>query len=158
MASRPEPLTAYRIADGRHPVFDGSGAALVGGRWNSPGRPLIYGSLSYACALLERLVHAGTGRIPKHQVTVVITIPASITVEEPAITVLPSDWDGSAETPARAFGDAWLAERRSCVLIVPSVVAKYERNLLINPAHPDFSLVKASAPEPVAWDARLFGR
>lgn len=40
------------------PLWDGTGAALVGGRWNSPGRPVIYGSLSYSCAMLEMLAHA----------------------------------------------------------------------------------------------------
>jgi RES domain-containing protein len=47
-------IRVYRIADERHAIWDGTGAALVGGRWNSPGRPVIYGSLSYACAMLER--------------------------------------------------------------------------------------------------------
>jgi RES domain-containing protein len=27
------------IADKRHPIWDGTGAALVGGRWNSPESP-----------------------------------------------------------------------------------------------------------------------
>jgi RES domain-containing protein len=42
--------------------------------------------------------------------------------------------------------------------IRPSVVARREGNVLINPRHPDFSGIVASAPEPVVWDARLFGR
>ena len=48
-------MRIYRIADRRHPIWDGTGAALVGGRWNSPGHPAIYGSLSHACAMLEIL-------------------------------------------------------------------------------------------------------
>ena len=48
-------MRVYRIADRRHPIWDGTGAALLGGRWNSPGRPAIYGSLSSACAMLEIL-------------------------------------------------------------------------------------------------------
>ena len=54
---------AYRIADRRHPLFDGTGAMLFGGRWNSPGRRVICASASYACAMLEVLVHTGMGRI-----------------------------------------------------------------------------------------------
>ena len=34
------------------------GSTLVGGCWNSPGYPLIYGSLSYACAMREVLAYA----------------------------------------------------------------------------------------------------
>ena len=98
MASRPrkpsaKPLTAYRIADGRRPIFDGTGALLVGGRWNSPGRSVIYAAASYAAAMLERLVHAGTGRIPKKQRVVVITIPARVSREEWSLERLPRGWD-----------------------------------------------------------------
>jgi len=50
---------------------------------------------------------------------------------------------------ARAFGDAWIRERRTAVLLVPSVVARREGNLLINPQHPDFGLIVAGSPEPV---------
>jgi len=155
--SRARALTTYRIADARRPIFDGTGAALYGGRWNSPGRPVIYAAASYAGAMLERLVHAGTGRIPKNHKAVLISIPARVSVEEWSAERLPSDWDADNSIVSRAFGDAWLAERRSAVLIVPSAVAKYERNVVINPAHPDFKWISASNPEKVVWDARLFG-
>jgi hypothetical protein len=36
-----------------------------------------------------------------------------------------------------AFGDAWLASRRSAVLRVPSVIGPESRNLLVDVAHPD---------------------
>ena len=37
-----------------------------GGRWNSPGRRVIYAAESYAGAMLEVLVNANIGRMPKH--------------------------------------------------------------------------------------------
>jgi putative toxin-antitoxin system antitoxin component (TIGR02293 family) len=49
---------AWRIADGRFDPFIPVGAALVGGRWNSPGLGVIYASRSYAGAMLECLAHA----------------------------------------------------------------------------------------------------
>jgi RES domain-containing protein len=58
------PLTAYRIADRRHPIFDGAGAARQGGRWNAPGRHLIHASVSFAGALLEQLARANMGTSP----------------------------------------------------------------------------------------------
>ena len=45
-------MRAFRIADRRHPIFDGTGAKLTGGRWNSPGRPVIYAAETFAGALL----------------------------------------------------------------------------------------------------------
>jgi RES domain-containing protein len=150
------PLIAYRIADARHPIFDGTGAALLGGRWNSPGHPVIYAATSYAGAMIERLVHAGTGRLPKSQKAVVITIPARVSREEWSAGRLPRGWDHVDTIAARALGDSWIKNQRSAVLLVPSVVAKYEYTVVINPAHREFRWISASPPEDVLWDSRLF--
>jgi RES domain-containing protein len=58
-------LRAYCIADRRHKIFDGEGAALPGGRWNSPGRRVIDASETYAGATLEVLVHSKIGKVLK---------------------------------------------------------------------------------------------
>ena len=149
------PLLAYRIADGRHPLFDGTGALLYGARWSSPGRPVIYAATTYAGAMLEVLVHAGIGRVPRHTKWIEIQIPAGVSRECPDLDVL-DGWDDEDCLASRAFGDAWLAEQRSAVLLVPSVVTRRERNLLINPAHPDFRRIVATEPLAVDWDRRLF--
>jgi RES domain-containing protein len=147
----------YRIADKRHPIWDGGGAALLGGRWNSPGRSAIYGSLSHACAMLEMLAHAGIGRIPASQQFVVVEVPddeALIELHGPA--GLPDGWDEEDSSVSRNFGDDWLASRRTLVLVVPSVVARLEFNVVVNPAHSDFPKLRVSTPAPVVWDRRLF--
>src|SRR5690349_8424524 len=151
---RSGPLRAYRIADMRHPVFDGSGAMLHGARWNSPGRRVIYAAETYAGALLEILVHA-SGRVPRSQGFVEIEIPADVSAEEISPETVPG-WDAASFDPARAFGDRWFDERRSAVLIVPSVVTHVERNVLINQAHPHFARIRATEPALVLWDARLW--
>ena len=137
-------LTAYRIADGRHKVFDSAGSMLQGGRWNSPGTPVIYGALSFAGAMLEQLVHANTGRVPKNQKYVVISIPANVRVERRGRDGLPRGWDSEDCRVSRMFGDTWLQSERSAVLLVPSVVAELETNVLVNPPHPHFRLIRAS--------------
>ncbi|MFC0694183.1 RES family NAD+ phosphorylase [Paraburkholderia humisilvae] len=68
---------------------------------------------------------------------------------------------GARTRPAYAPGivvlrDTWLTEARSAVLVVPSVVARQESNVLVNPAHPDAARLVVSAPQPVIWDERLF--
>jgi RES domain-containing protein len=65
-------------------------------------------------------------------------------------------WDGMPATVSKAFGEKWCLERRSTILIVPSVVARPDRNILINPAHPQFASIEPSLHEPVFWDRRLF--
>ena len=150
--------TAWRIADGRFPPFSGIGASMVGGRWNSPGLSLIYASRSYAGAMLEILAHAGIGRVPKTQVAVQISIPASVSMQQVDEAQLPTGWDHADLRVARAFGDDWLRSARSAVLMVPSVLARKENNVLLNPQHPDFLQIVVGSPEPVIWDARLFVR
>jgi RES domain-containing protein len=154
---RSGPLRAYRIADSRHPLFDGQGAMLFGGRWNSPGRRVIYAAETYAGAMLEVLAHANIGRLPKHHAWIEITIPEDVAIEE-ADPARIAGWDAADLTASRAFGDAWYDERRSAVLIVPSMVTRVERNILIHQQHPDFARLSASAPAAVEWDKRLIGR
>jgi RES domain-containing protein len=157
MASRRSgPLRAFRIADMRHTIFDGSGAMLHGARWNSPGRRVIYAAETYAGGLLEILVHA-SGSVPQSQGYVEIEIPSGLSIEEITQDDVPR-WDSPSFEAAQAFGDRWYDERRTPVLIVPSVVTLVERNVLINQEHPEFPLVKASQAVPVRWDARLWKR
>ena len=152
------PLKAFRIADARHPPFDGGGAARWGGRWNSPGRPVIYGALSYAGALLEVLAHVGAAPLPRTLRCIEIAARGAVSVEEFAPEDAP-DWAAPDLVASRAYGDAWLAQARSVALIVPSVVAQpYERNVAINPRHRDFARLVAGAPVAVFWDARLEAR
>jgi len=153
---RKGPFRAWRIADNRHPIYDGTGAMAWGARWNSPGHPVIYASASFACAMLERLAHAGIGSIPKDQHSITIDIPAIDIEEITAVDI--SGWDLPDLSVSRAYGDGWLHSKRTAVLVVPSVVARPDRNVLINPAHPDFRKITHSTSEPVVWDRRLFHR
>ena len=106
--------------------------------------------------MLECLAHAGIGRVPRTHMAVEIAVANAVAVEQHDQSGLPAGWDHSDLCVARAFGDAWIREMRTAVLIVPSVVARREGNVLINPRHPDFKDIAAGTPEPVVWDARLF--
>ena len=151
-------MRAFRIADRRFPIFDGAGARLIGGRWNSPGRPVIYAAETYAGALLEVLVHSNLGRVPKTHAAIEISIPDSIAVES-IDDLRPPGWDAEDQIVSSAFGDEWLDTRRSAVLLLPSTVLRgREHNVLINPEHPDFARIVASHPQDVQWDKRLFVR
>jgi len=149
-------LKLYRIADRRHPVWSGTGAMLNGGRFNSPGRPVIYAALTFAGAMLEVLVHARIGKVPKTHVFVEADVPDQTSVERQDAGTLPAGWDAQALKVSRTFGDAWLTEVRSAVLVVPSVVARAEFNVLVNPLHPDAGRIVVSPAEPLVWDERLF--
>lgn len=148
-------LTAYRIGDSRFPLFDGRGAMLKGARWNSPGHPVIYAALTQACAMLEILAYANTGKVPKHHKLITINIPGTVAVEQVDPQHVPG-WGDRNHMKSRLYGDQWLTEQRSVALIVPSVIASYDHNIVINPLHPDFSKLTVSRPEDIQWDDRLF--
>lgn len=149
--------TVYRITKKRYPCFDGTGAEITGGRWNSPGRPVVYCAESMAGSLLEILVHASSPLVPpgEHHCGRA-HLSDGIKVEAVGPEDL-SEWDAPDEKRSRAFGDRWLDEHRSAVLVVPAATARpYGRNVLLNPAHPDYARILIDQPVPVEWDPRLF--
>ena len=149
-------LTCYRIGDpdGEFPIYDARGSALYPGRWNTADTPVIYAGEQYSTAMLEKLV-SGNGRVPPNQHYIEITVPAGLTYEVVTKDSL-SGWDTPDPTVSRIFGAKWVRERRSTILIVPSYVARIERNIIINPAHDAATSIKYSLAQPVWWDQRLF--
>jgi RES domain-containing protein len=150
------PLVVYRIGDpkGAFPIYSGEGARRVSGRWHRKGQAVISASVSYSTAMLERLVHY-SGKLPRGQHYIEITIPVGTAYEVVTGHGLPR-WDEKECRAARAFGAKWFDEGRSAILLVPSVVARMERNVLINPSHADSSRISPGLEIPVTWDARLF--
>ena len=151
-----EALVAYRIGDphGAFPIYSAEGARRVAGRWHRKGQAVIYASASYSTAMLERLVHYA-GLMPRGQHFIEISIPVGTTYE----IVTADSIDGWADRDgrsARAFGAQWLDDARSAILLVPSVVARMERNVLINPTHADARRIRPGLETPVTWDDRLF--
>ena len=149
-------LTTYRIGDpdGAFPIFDATGSIRYPGRWNTQASAMIYTSEHYSTAMLEKLVH-GSGQLPPNQHYIEITIPNGVSYETLDTAALP-DWYLESASSSKPFGDAWQQERRSLILIVPSVVARLECNILINQDHREFPKITTSLHQPVWWDKRLF--
>lgn len=149
--------TAYRLTKRKYPVYDGSGAALEGGRWNSPGRLLVYCSEHYATAILEKLAHAGRTQLPGLHHAARIEIPDDLPAERFDPSAHPG-WDSASSLVARDYGDRWHGAAHTAVLAVPSVPGQpAEWNFVINPSHPDAVRIVVSPPFDVTWDGRLFG-
>jgi RES domain-containing protein len=161
MGSRPSghvkvaPWRAYRIADRRRRIFDGEGAATFGGRWNSPGRRLIYAAETYAGAMLEVLANSNIGRLPKYHSWIEILIGEDVSIEQVDARKV-RRWDAPDQRASRIFGDEWYDEKRSAVLIVPSVIARAESNVVINQEHPEFRKLRTTKPKPLVWDQRSY--
>lgn len=149
-------LRAYRIGDpaGAHPIFDAAGSKLYPGRWNTPASPMIYASEHYSTAMLEKLVH-GSGSIPPNQHFIEIEITNGVSYEMLSPAHL-AGWEHPSGSVSKPYGEAWQNSKRSLLLFVPSVVARMERNILINPEHPEFPQLTHGLHQPVWWDSRLF--
>jgi len=151
-------MQLYRIASSKHPVWDGTGAAILGGRWNSAGQPVIYASVTYASAMLEVLADTNTGKVPPSHRCVTANVPDELEIIRLDIHSLPFGWDNQDSAAAQMVGDEWLRTGLSAVLLVPSVLTRIEFNALVKPTHPDAAKIKVSEPQPVLWDHRLFSR
>jgi RES domain-containing protein len=138
---------AWRICRLPYADLSGEGARIYGGRWNSPGRPVVYMAEAAALAVLEVRVHLDldASLLPADYVLMAIDIDA-LDVE----TIEPAPPD------PRAFGDAWLASRRSPLLSVPSAIVPESRNLLLNVAHPDTGKARVASVRAFAFDERLW--
>ena len=150
------PVRAYRIGDRRYDLFDGEGAKRFGGRWNSQGNEVIYAALSQSGAMLETLANAGIGKFPKNSAMIVISIPQSIYTKAETVDVKDQpSWDHINCIASQQYGDDWITQKRSALLLLPAVIAPHDSNLVINTLHPDFNQITASKPEVVQWDRRL---
>ena len=58
--------------------LSGTGARLTGGRWNSPGRAVVYTSTSMSLAVLETVVHLKASSFPFARYLVRLEVPHSL--------------------------------------------------------------------------------
>jgi RES domain-containing protein len=137
-----------------HDAFIGEGAKLYGGRWNSPGVSVVYGSQHKSLAALELLVHRDPRR-PNRFKAFFFQFAESL-VETVPLRGLPEDWRQEPPPPStQQLGDTWVRESRSAILAVPSIVIPEELNYLLNPVHPNFKKITIGKPQDFAFDARL---
>ena len=150
-------ITAWRIVKARHVAnaFDGEGARVEGGRWNSPGTPAVYTSQSAALAALELLVHLGRGSILRAYVLIPCTFDEAV-VSRLDLRRLPKNWRSyPAPSELQSIGDEWVKSGSSAVLEVPSAVIETESNYVLNPHHREFHAVRILNPQPFEFDLRL---
>jgi len=150
-------LTAWRIVKKRYAgsAFDGEGARLFGGRWNSPGDSVVYLASTRSLAALEMAVHLDRSTLLSSFVLIACEFDERL-VTTVAQDRLPAEWRRDPPPPEPAqIGDAWAKASQSAVLAVPSAIILGETNFLLNPGHPDFSKIRIGEPEEFEFDPRL---
>jgi RES domain-containing protein len=150
-------ITAWRAFKACHAAtaLTGEGARLYGGRWNSPGVPVLYCASSPSLAALEILVGLQSYLLLRDAYLIVDLAFDRSRVETLAPAALPPDWRAPEHPYPKGYGDAWAASSRSLVLEVPSAVVPLDTNYLVNPLHPDFATIRHGIARPFPFDARL---
>lgn len=150
-------LTAWRVVKAKHAAnaFDGEGARVDGGRWNSPGTPVVYTSQSAALAALEMLVHLGRASILGAYVLIPCTFDGHL-VSRLDQKRLPKNWRSYPAPPElQLIGVEWAKNDTSAVLEVPSAIVDTDSNYLLNPQHADFRTIRVMDPQVFEFDLRL---
>ncbi len=143
-------MIVHRLCKAAFVALDGEGARLYGGRWNSPGRPMIYAAGSPSLAVLEVLVHLDLPPelMPDDYRLLAIEVPDDAQIER--LNDAPAD-----AAACVAAGDDFLARGAALAMLVPSAVVPQERNALINVGHGDMRRVRLIGNEPFRFDPRL---
>ena len=132
---------------------------LASARWHTRGREILYCAPNPATAVLEILVHSEV-REPAalaHHRFIKVDIPDEVSRQSVDEAQLPTDWSRRV-TVTRAWGDRWLREGETALLIVRSVLVPEPYNVLINPRHADAVRIKRLAVMPYPVDSRLVAR
>ena len=151
-------ILAYRITQRKYVLtaFDGEGAKLFGGRWNSIGTKVVYTAGSLSLATLELLVHVEDISMIYDRYSVIPVEFDDFLVDAVDINSLPKRWNAPeiiAQT--QMVGDDWVSSMSSVALKVPSAVTTIESNYLLNPEHPDFQKVDIKDSFNFEPDSRL---
>ena len=137
--------------------LSGLGAKLTGGRWNSKGVPVVYCATSIALATLETVHSLRGGSLPFNRFLVRIEVPETVWRARQPLDPVPAGWDAiPAGLSASSAGDSWSKAGKTALLVVPSVIAPDECNVLSNPRHAAAAMITASIVRRWQCDPRFF--
>ncbi len=150
-------MTVYRIAQEKW-IYDlsGKGAKLAGGRWNPKGYSVLYCASNSSLAILEKIAQTSLKNWLRDLCIIEILIENSSSVKELNPTELPHNWKMHPSPDIlKLLGKDWLKSNQTLILEVPSAVNEIDKNILINPFHPEFQNVKVGKSYPYIVDDRL---
>jgi len=148
-------VKAFRVAKARYAdsvdiLLSGEGAREWGGRFNSPGVRAVYCSTTLSLAALEILVHAPRVEVLPEYRFLEVYVPDEVIEHLEVVDI------GEA---TESIGDTRLGVGGILGFSVPSFVIPLERNLVLNPEHPDFPrLVTHGTIRSLQLDRRLLSR
>jgi RES domain-containing protein len=149
-------MIVFRISNAaQSDNISGTGAKLMGARWNSVGIPVLYTAEHISLAVLEMLVNTNFKDYAIALDLMYIKLPDQYPVTKIELSGLKTGWKEDFDY-TRYIGDEFFKQKESLILRVPSAVINEEYNYLANPLHPDFKKIKIIKTKSFWPDQRLF--
>ncbi|MAM37804.1 RES family NAD+ phosphorylase [Parapontixanthobacter aurantiacus] len=140
-------MRLWRLTRLGHQTLDGKGAELSGGRYSSPGLPVVSLASEAGAAVLIAL---------RYWLDRLDEAPNDLTLGWTNIDSRPERApDGLAEGEIKTLVDDWIVNRNSLLLAVRSKVLPEADVVLLNPAHEDARSVSPLQTRPFRFDECL---
>jgi RES domain-containing protein len=148
-------MELYRITKTQYATdFSGTGGFYGPGRWHREGTRILYLSEYISLAKLEVL--ANSRIIPKNQSLVTVEISDDASIKYITSKDLPIGWAAIPYLEELAtISEKWIADQKFWIMRVPSAHSPTEFNYLLNPLHPEHSMLKLISIGPHPFDPRL---
>lgn len=149
-------MTTYRLSIAQYKDdISGTGAKLFGGRWNTPGIPVLYTTENISLAVLEILVRTDISLIPLHYYLLKIEVPENMGVTSINKAKLKKEWKADVGY-SQWIGNEFVKSGKSLILKIPSAIVDEEHNFIINTEHAEFKKVKITSSKKFSFDKRLY--
>lgn len=127
-------MKLWRLAQASHLALDGAGPARFGGRYSSPGRPVVNFTSEAALAVLVALRY-----LPEQPARMAGDYYLGFTDIDADPERVPDHLTADAKI---TFVDQWLESGRGLLAAVRSAVLPEADIVLMNPRHPDARMVR----------------
>lgn len=150
--------TVYRIIRDkyRHDPLSAEGSRLFGGRWNPKGVAVLYATSTPELGLIETLAHAPAIRYEDLPTYWVFSLDVPDDIRYYKREELPDYWQDDTYERTQTWLNPWLSVPDRLAVAVPSVLVPLSYNLILHPAHPQFSHIRVVAQEIQPADRRLW--
>jgi RES domain-containing protein len=147
-------MLVYRLSQKKYSQdLNGTGAFLYGGRWNHAETYMLYTAQHISLSVLEILVHIKISSFEVPYSLITFQLP-EIKYKEILSDKLKKNWDTDMEY-TQQIGNDFLQNNAFLYMMIPSIVIPQEKNILINPLHPDAKKIKIIKTEDFKFDKRL---
>ena len=117
---------------------------------------MVYAPTSLSLAAVETFVNLEPNLTPADLVSIEDFIPDATQTVKFDVKALPARWYETRDESLHRFGDEWVRNGWSATLLVPSAAIRGEWNVLLNPAHAEFSKIEFRDPQPFEFDVRMY--